>query len=49
VVLLVAAVLLGRHRSLAHRVLLLAVSLGGTNAISLSLAALVAAFQPALG
>jgi hypothetical protein len=49
VVLLVAAVLLGRRRSLAHRVLLLAVSLGGTNAISLSLAALVAAVQPARG
>jgi hypothetical protein len=49
VVLFVAAVLLGRGRSLAHRVLLLAVSLGATNAIALSVAALVAALQPAFG
>ena len=47
VLLFTAAVLLGRGRSLAHRVLLLAVSLGATNAISLSVAALVAALQPA--
>jgi hypothetical protein len=44
----VTAVLLGRRRSLAHRVLLLAVSLGATNAVALSIAALVAALQPAL-
>ena len=44
----VTAVLLGRRRSLAHRVLLLAVSLGATNAVALSVAALVAALQPAL-
>ncbi len=49
VLLFLAAVLLGRRRSLAHRVLLLAVSLGATNAIALSVAALVAAIQPALG
>jgi len=42
-----AAVLLGRRRTLAQRVLLLAVSLGATNAIALSVAALVAALQPA--
>jgi hypothetical protein len=44
-----AAVLLGRRRSLAHRVLLLAVSLGVTNAVALSVASLVAALQPAFG
>lgn len=49
VILFTAAVLLGRRRSLAHRVLLFAVSLGATNAISLSVAALVAALQPAFG
>jgi hypothetical protein len=49
VVLFVAAVLLGRRRSLAHRVLLLAVSLGATNAVALSVASLVAALQPAFG
>ena len=49
VVLFAAAMLLGRRRTLAHRVLLLAVSLGATNAIALSVAALVAAFQPAFG
>jgi len=47
VVLFAFAVLLGRRRSLAQRVLLLAVSLGATNAIALSVAALVAALQPA--
>ncbi len=49
VLLFASAVLLGLRRSLAHRVLLLAVALGATNAIALSVAALVAAFQPALG
>ncbi len=49
VILFASAVLLGRRRVLAQRVLLLAVSLGATNAISLSIAALVAAFQPAFG
>jgi hypothetical protein len=49
VLLCTAAVLLGRRRSLAHRVLLLAVSLGATNAIALSVAGLVAAIQPPLG
>ncbi|MEO5921096.1 MAG: hypothetical protein ABIQ01_08130 [Pseudolysinimonas sp.] len=49
VVLFATAMLLGRGRSLAQRVLLLAVSLGATNAIALSIAALVAAFQPAFG
>jgi hypothetical protein len=48
IALFVAGLLLGRRRTLAHRVLLLAVSLGATNAIALSVAALVAAFQPAL-
>jgi hypothetical protein len=43
------AVLLGRRRTLAHRVLLLAVSLGATNAIFLSVGALVGALQPAYG
>ena len=47
VVLFTVGVLLGRRRSLAHRVLLLAVSLGATNAIALSITALVAALQPA--
>jgi hypothetical protein len=47
VVMFASAVLLGRWRSLAHRVLLLAVSLGATNAVALSVAALVAALQPA--
>ena len=47
VLLFTAAVLLGRRRSLAQRVLLLAVSLGTTNAVGLSIAALVAALQPA--
>jgi len=42
-----SAVLLGRERSLAQRVLLLAVSLGAANAIALSVTALVAALQPA--
>jgi hypothetical protein len=49
VVLFAAGVLLGRRRSLAQRVLLLAVSLGATNAVALSVAALVAALQPAFG
>lgn len=49
VVLFVIAMLVGRRRSLAHRVLLLAVSLGATNAIALSVASLVAALQPAFG
>lgn len=49
VLLFTGAMLLGKRRSLAHRVLLLAVSLGATNAISLSVAALVAALQPAFG
>jgi hypothetical protein len=49
VLLFTAAMLLARRRSLAHRVLLLAVSLGATNAIALSVAALVAALQPAFG
>jgi hypothetical protein len=49
VLLFTAAVFLGRRRSLAQRVLLLAVSLGATNAIALSVAALVAALQPAFG
>jgi hypothetical protein len=48
VVLFAAAVFLGRRRSLAHRVLLLAVSLGATNATFLSVSALVAALQPPL-
>jgi hypothetical protein len=47
VVFFAVAVLLGRGRTLAHRVLLLAVSLGATNAIALSTTALVAALQPA--
>jgi hypothetical protein len=49
VVLFTTGVLLGRRRSLAQRVLLLAVSLGTTNALALSVAALVAALQPAFG
>lgn len=49
IVLFAVAVLLGRRRSLAQRVLLLAVSLGATNAIALSIASLVAALQPAFG
>jgi hypothetical protein len=49
VILFVAAVLLGRGRTLAHRVLLLAVSLGATNALFLSIGALGAALQPAFG
>ncbi len=48
VVFFAGAVLLGRRRSLAQRVLLLAVSLGATNALALSVASLVAALQPAL-
>lgn len=47
VLLFSAAVLLGRWRSLAHRVLLLALSLGATNATFLSVSVLVAALQPA--
>ena len=49
IVLFTAGVLLGRRRSLAQRVLLFAVSLGATNAIALSIVALVAALQPAFG
>jgi len=49
VLLFAGALLLGRRRSLAQRVLLLAVSLGATNAIALSVASLVAALQPAFG
>lgn len=45
---LAAALVLGRRRPLAHRVLLLAVSLGTVNALALSVVALVAALQPAL-
>lgn len=49
VVFFAVGVLLGRRRSLAHLALLLAISLGATNAVALSVTSLVAAFQPALG
>lgn len=41
------AVLLGRGRALVNRALILAVGLGASNAVALSLAAFVAALQPA--
>lgn len=43
----VAAVLLGRGRALVNRALILAAALGTANAVALSLAAFVAALQPA--
>lgn len=49
VILFAGALLLGRRRALAQRVLLFAVSLGATNALALSISSLVAAFQPAFG
>lgn len=42
-----AAVLLGRGRTLVNRALILAAGLGTANAVALSLAAFVAALQPA--
>lgn len=47
--LLVAALLVGRGRPLAHRGLLLVAGLGIAHALALSLGAFVAALQPALG
>ncbi len=43
----VAAVLVGRGRALVNRALILAAGLGAANAVALSLAAFVAALQPA--